>query len=46
MRLQQLANLERQKILDELKEKKELIKKLKAILASPKKILNIHFSVM
>ncbi len=41
MRLSQLANLERKKILDELKEKKELIKELEAILASEKKILSI-----
>ncbi|MFZ2979123.1 MAG: DNA gyrase subunit A, partial [Candidatus Magasanikiibacteriota bacterium] len=41
MRLQQLANLERQKIEDELKEKKNLIKELEAILASPKKILSL-----
>ncbi len=41
MRLQQLANLERQKIEDELKEKKLLIKELESILASGVKILNI-----
>ncbi|MFH1508635.1 MAG: DNA gyrase subunit A [bacterium] len=41
MRLHQLAALERQKILDELKEKKKLIKELEAILASPKKILEV-----
>ncbi len=41
MRLQQLANLERQKIEDELKEKKALIKDLEAILTSPKKILSL-----
>lgn len=41
MRLQQLANLERQKIEDELKEKLAIIKELEAILASEKKILNI-----
>jgi len=41
MRLQQLANLERQKVEDELKEKKTLIKELEAILASGIKILNI-----
>jgi len=41
MKLQQLANLEQQKILDELKEKLKLIKDLKEILSSPKKILNI-----
>ena len=41
MKLQQLANLERIKIEQELKEKLQLIKDLKAILASPKKILDI-----
>ena len=41
MRLQQLANLERKKIDDELKEKKALIKELEAILASPKRILGL-----
>lgn len=41
MKLQQLANLERRKIEDELKEKLELIKELKALLASPKKILGV-----
>lgn len=41
MRLQQLANLERQKIEDELKEKKTLIKELESILASETKILSI-----
>jgi DNA gyrase subunit A len=41
MRLQQLANLERQKIEDELKEKLALIKELQAILASEKRILGI-----
>src|SRR3989339_1799465 len=41
MRLQQLANLERQKIEDELKEKRQLIKELESILASDKKILEI-----
>ncbi len=41
MRLQQLANLERQKIEDELKEKLALIKELESILASAKKILGI-----
>ncbi len=39
MRLQQLANLERQKVLDELKEKQALIAELEAILKNPKKIL-------
>jgi len=41
MRLQQLANLETQKILDELKEKKILIKNLKTILGSQSKMLTI-----
>ncbi|OGH92721.1 MAG: DNA gyrase subunit A [Candidatus Magasanikbacteria bacterium RIFOXYD2_FULL_39_9] len=41
MKLQQLANLERQKIEDELKEKKALIKELESILASKAKILKI-----
>lgn len=41
MRLQQLANLESQKILDELKEKLKLIKELESILASRKKILGL-----
>lgn len=41
MRLQQLANLERKKIEDELKEKKTLIKELETLLASPKKILGV-----
>jgi len=41
MRLQQLANLERKKIDDELKEKLVLIKELEDILDSPKKILAI-----
>jgi DNA gyrase subunit A len=41
MKLQQLAALERKKILDELKEKLALIKELKSILANPKKILKI-----
>jgi DNA gyrase subunit A len=41
MRLQQLANLERMKIEQELKEKLALIKDLQSILKSPKKILNI-----
>ncbi|MDP3964333.1 MAG: DNA gyrase subunit A [bacterium] len=41
MKLQQLANLERQKILDELKEKLQLIKDLKALLASPKRMLGV-----
>ncbi len=41
MKLQQLANLERQKIEDELKEKKSLVKELESILASETKILKI-----
>ena len=41
MRLQQLANLERQKIEDELKEKRALIKELESILHSPKRILDM-----
>jgi DNA gyrase subunit A len=41
MRLQNLANLERQKIEDELKEKQRIIKELKELLASAKKILQV-----
>jgi DNA gyrase subunit A len=41
MRLQNLANLERLRILEELKEKMALIKELKAILSSDKRILGI-----
>ncbi len=41
MKLQQLANLERTKIEDELKEKMALIKELESILASKTKMLNI-----
>ncbi len=41
MRLHQLANLERQKIKDELKEKKQKEKELKEILSQPKLILKI-----
>lgn len=41
MRLQALAALEREKIDQELKEKKKLIVDLKALLASPKKILTV-----
>ncbi|TSC84017.1 MAG: DNA gyrase subunit A [Parcubacteria group bacterium Gr01-1014_13] len=41
MKLQQLANLERQKIEDELKEKMALIKELESILASKTKIMKI-----
>ena len=39
MKLQTLAGLEQKKIKDELKEKRELIKKLEALLKSPRKIL-------
>ena len=41
MRLQTLAALERQKIEDELKEKKKLIKELEILLKSPEKILQV-----
>ena len=41
MKLQKLAGLERKAIEDELKEKLELIKSLKDLLASPKKILKV-----
>ncbi|MBI4272547.1 DNA gyrase subunit A [Candidatus Uhrbacteria bacterium] len=41
MRLQQLANLERLKIEQELKEKRALIRELEALLGSPKKILGV-----
>ena len=41
MKLQKLAGLERKAIEDELKEKLALIKELKILLASPKKILKI-----
>jgi DNA gyrase subunit A len=41
MKLQQLANLERLKIETELKEKRQLIRDLAAILKDPKKILQI-----
>ncbi|NCO15187.1 DNA gyrase subunit A [Candidatus Wolfebacteria bacterium CG03_land_8_20_14_0_80_39_317] len=41
MRLQTLAALERQKIEDELKEKRKLINKLQLLLKSPEKILNV-----
>ena len=41
MKLQQLANLESQKIEDELKEKLAIIKELQSILASDKRILGI-----
>ncbi len=41
MRLQKLAGLERKNIENELKEKRDLIKYLKDLLANPKKILRI-----
>jgi len=41
MRLQRLTGLERQKILDELKETMELIARLKAILASEERVLGV-----
>lgn len=41
MRLSQLAALERQKIEDELKEIRALIKELEAILADPQKVLDL-----
>ncbi len=41
MRLQTLAALERQKIEDELKEKRKLISELQLLLKSPEKILNV-----
>jgi len=41
MRLSQLANLERKKIEEELKEKRVWIKELESILQSPKKVLSI-----
>jgi DNA gyrase subunit A len=41
MKLQQLANLEKLKLEEELKEKKRIIKELTAILKDPKKILKI-----
>lgn len=41
MRLAQLANLERLKIEQELKEKRALIRELEALLASPKRILGV-----
>jgi len=41
MKLQQLANLERQKLIDELEEKMKLIAELESILKSRQKILNI-----
>lgn len=41
MRLQQLANLERMRIEQELKEKRAFIKELESILASPKKLTGV-----
>ncbi len=41
MRLAQLANLERKRVEDELKEKLVLIKELEVLLATPKKILGV-----
>lgn len=41
MRLQQLANLERLKVEEELKEKKKIIKELEDLLSHPKKILGV-----
>jgi DNA gyrase subunit A len=41
MKLQQLANLERLKLEEELKEKRKLIKELEDLLAHPKKILGV-----
>lgn len=41
MRLQTLAGLERKKVEDELKEKRELIAQLKAILGNPRKVLGL-----
>lgn len=41
MKLQTLAGLERKKIDDELKEKRQLIAELEALLKSPKKILDV-----
>ena len=41
MRLQQLANLERQRLIDELKEIKKIIAELESILKSRTRILNI-----
>ncbi|MBU1164425.1 DNA gyrase subunit A [Patescibacteria group bacterium] len=41
MKLQQLAGLERLKVEQELKEKKDLIKELEALLKSPAKILGV-----
>jgi len=41
MKLQTLAGLERKKIIDELKEKKEIAKELEAILKSPQRVLTM-----
>ena len=41
MKLAKLAGLERKNIELELKEKQELIEKLEALLASPKKMLKV-----
>lgn len=41
MKLSQLANLERMRIEQELKEKRALIKELESILASPKKLMGV-----
>lgn len=41
MKLQSLANLERQKVEDELKEKQKLIKELRALLADVKKLMKV-----
>ncbi len=41
MRLSQLANLERLRVEEELKEKKKLIKELEELLSHPKKILEV-----
>jgi DNA gyrase subunit A len=41
MRLQQLANLERLRVEEELREKKKIIKELEDLLAHPKKILAV-----
>jgi DNA gyrase subunit A len=41
MRLQKLAGLEIKKVMDELAEKQQLIKELKALLADPKKVLKV-----
>ena len=41
MKLQSLANLERQKVEDEFKEKQKLIKELRALLADVKKLMKV-----